>query len=59
MIYRSSHTAATVTVLEEFSEVVLIGGVHSFFSTLNNTQIGRFGKFVLTWELWIIYFFMI
>ena len=53
MVHRGLHAAATVTILAEFSEVVLFGGKYSKEIILNETQIGRFGKVVVTWEILI------
>ena len=51
MIKCAGHSAATVTIFEEFSEVVLFGGDDSPCSAINKTYIGRLGKFVFTWEI--------
>ena len=51
MIERVGHTAATVSILEEFSEVVLLGGRYFTKTAINNTQIGRLGKFILNTKI--------
>ena len=46
IVERFNHIAATLTVIEEFYEVVLFGGDSTYYvgPSMNKTRIIRFGK---------------
>lgn len=44
IVKRSDHIAATLAIIEEFYEVVLLFGLDSVSSVMNETRIIRFGK---------------
>ena len=44
IVKRYTHIAATVAIIEEFYEVLLLFGLDSIGSVMNETRIIRFGK---------------